>query len=177
MKLWPFYTTSFETTLAPQEAIQRLHVEIGDDKVWVIVGPINASVGSNPERRLFLGHRSANGGEFQNNLNTEPGELRSYNSFQAVVHTRIRPSPMGSRVSSTFRLGAFTVVFMTLWAAPFVWGTFAIADAIGRQAGPSPLFVLFCPAFVVVVWLLVCLSFSEDAEKAERMLRVTLERP
>lgn len=176
MKLWPFYSVAFETTFVPNEAVRRLHEEIGADRMWVIVGPINAYVGSNPERRMFLGRPLADGGEFQNNLNSRPGELRSWSSFQAVVRTRIEASSPGSSVSTTLRAGGFAIAFLAVWCIPFVWTTFVIAGAILRGEELSPFFILIGPAFIAFAWLLVCFAFSEDAETAERMLRVTLER-
>ena len=97
MKLWLFYRISFQTSLAPSNALSRLHAEIGPEEFWVMIGPFNANVGSNPNRQVFLGCARSDGGEFRNNLNSDPGQLREYNSFQALVRARIAPSARGSR--------------------------------------------------------------------------------
>jgi hypothetical protein len=176
MKLWPFYRVAFETSLGPHEAIRRLHEEIGPDRWWAMMGPFNAHAGSNPERRIFLGRPFADGGVFQRNLNGEPGELRAYNSFQAVVRARIEPSPVGSRVSAFLHVGGFVLAFLLLWCAPFVGLTFMTAGAFLRGDETSPLLVLVGPAFIAFAWLLGSFGFSEDADTAERMLRAILER-
>lgn len=176
MKLWPFYSVSFETSLVQNEALRRLHEEIGRDQLWVMVGPINSHVGSNPERRMFLGRPLSDGGEFHNNLNSGPGELRKYTAFQALVRARIESSPSGARVSASLRVGGFVIAFLSLWSIPFVWATFAIAGEVLRGKDLSPFMILLGPAFIAFAWLLACFAFSEDADTAERMLRATLER-
>ncbi|MGE0740134.1 MAG: hypothetical protein AB7O98_02235 [Hyphomonadaceae bacterium] len=176
MKLWPFYSVSFETSFAPPEALRRLHEEIGSDQIWVMVGPINSHVGSNTERRMFLGRPLPDGGEFHNNLNSDPGELRKCNAFQALVRTRIEGSVVGSKVFASLRVGGFVLALLSLWSTPFVWVTFAIAGAILRGEDLSPFLILLGPAFIAFAWLLACFAFSEDADTAERMLRATLER-
>jgi hypothetical protein len=125
---------------------------------------------------MFLGRPLPDGGEFHNNLNSVPGELRQYNGFQALVRTRIEASAVGSKVFASLRVGGFALAFLVLWSIPFVWITFAIAGSILRGEGLSPFLMLLGPAFIAVAWLLACFAFSEDAGTAERMLRATLER-
>ena len=176
MRFWPFYCISFETRFRPNEALQILHQEIGPDQPWVMVGLINAHVRSTTERRMFLGRPLPDGGEFHYNLNNDPGELRRYNTFQALVRTRIEESALGSKVSASLRVGGFVIALMLVWCLPLAWATIAFAPAVSRGEGLSPFFILTGPAFILFAWLLVCFAFFEDAERAERMLRVTLER-
>lgn len=176
MRLWPFYSMSFETSFAANEALRRLHEEIGRGQMWAIVGPINLTVGSNPERRMFLGCPLSDGGEFRNNLNSDPGELRKVNSFQAVIRARIEAAGPGSKVSVSLRLSGFVATFMALSCVLLASFTLAVVDASLHGEGPSPFLILAGPAFISLLWLVTCLAFSEDAETAERMLRVTLER-
>ncbi|MBL8546390.1 MAG: hypothetical protein JNL81_07990 [Hyphomonadaceae bacterium] len=176
MKLWPFYSVSFETSFASNEALRRLHEEIGSDQIGVVVGPINAHVQSNTERRIFLGRSLPDGGEFRNNLNSDPGESRKYSPFQALIRTRIEPSALGSRVSALLRVNVFVIVLLLAWCLPFAWVTFAIASAMLRGEEHSPFLILPGPALILVAWLFACFAFSEDAETAERMLKVLLER-
>jgi hypothetical protein len=176
MRLWPFYALSFTTSLSAPEALTRLHAEIGPPTVQLIVGTFNSSVGANTDRRMFLGQRLPDGGEFRNNLNNEPGELRSYNAFQAQVRVRIAQTTNGSAVSVSLRIATFVIIFCLVWSVPFVWATQAIASGVLRGEHLSPWLVLMGPGFISLVWLVGCFAFSADADRAERMLRATLER-
>jgi hypothetical protein len=174
MKILPFYSSSFTTGLDKAEAVKRLHDEIGPPKWWVMIGPFNAHVGLNADRRLFLGQKRGDGGVFGNNLNTEPGALSRYNSFQAVVRVRITPSARGSTVHASFRLPALVLAFLGAWSAPFIWFTIAMAGSMMRDGQAWA--ILVGPAFVAAAWFFAGFAFSEDAASAERMLKVTLER-
>ncbi len=176
MRFWPSYSTSFWTSLPPDEALRRLHDEIGPDKGWVMIGPFNAHVGLSTDRRMFLGHPLSDGGEFQNKLTRDPGELRRFNSFQAVVKAQIEPSKRGSTVHVSLRIGAFVAALLAAWCIPFVWATAAFANAILRGDDFPPWLLLSGPALIGLAWLIVCYAFSEDADTAERMLRATIER-
>jgi len=157
MKLWPFRQVSFETSLSPVDALARLHADIGAPRNEFMLGPLNSTVGSNCERRPFYGLPLPDGALVSNNLNSEPGELRRHNSFQARTRVRITSSPIGSRVDAAMRLRRFIEALVLLWCIVAVLG-----------AGPGLL--------LAFMWLLTSFAFSEDAETMERMLRITLER-
>lgn len=177
MRLWPFYSITFETSLAPPEALRLLHAEIGPSGFDMLVGPISATVKSSADRRLFLGTAHPDGADFQNNLNGEPGELKQFNGFQASVRARLAPTARGTEVRASFHLlGCVIAPLLVFLFIPLMTLT---VEAIRQvlTGGPMPFWTIFVgPAFMAGLWLFVCASFSEDADTAERMLRATLER-
>jgi hypothetical protein len=175
MKLWPFYDIAFETSLSPEGALRKLHEEIGPETLHVSIGGTNASVPFNTDRRMFLGTALADGGQLRNNLNSEPGELRRH-GFQASIRVRIRKAPTGSLVVASLRLSPLLIAFQAVWCIPCIVFTAAVANAMLRGASVPPAMLLAGPGLILLVWLLLCFSFSEDAETADRMLRATLER-
>lgn len=178
MKLWPFYTFTFDTSLSSTEAIARLHAEIGRAPLFTFeFGPINATVRSKDERRLFLGEKRPYGGVFSNNLNTAPGDLRTYNSFQALVHAQIIPTARGARVQASLRLSALIIAIVAaLFIAPLIWFAWQIVAAHLRGEESMLLFALAPLGMIAFLWLFACFLFSEDAATAEQMLRAILER-
>jgi len=176
MKLWPFRQVSFETSLSPVDALARLHADIGAPRNEFMLGPLNSTVGSNCERRPFYGLPLPDGALVSNNLNSEPGELRRHNSFQARTRVRITSSPIGSRVDAAMRLRRFIEALVLLWCIVAVLG--AVLIALGTLTGEASVWaVLAGPGLLLAfMWLLTSFAFSEDAETMERMLRITLER-
>jgi hypothetical protein len=178
VKLWPFHRWSFETSLSTEEALRLLHADIGSQG-RMIVGPLplNTTVSANSERRAFIGRRLPDGAEFTINLNTEPGELKQHNSFQPVIRAGIEPSARGARIFATARGSALVMLFLLAWTSVFVGLGALIASGMAQVEGPhgwAPLLLL--PVMCSIPWLISGFTFSEDAETAERLLRVTLER-
>lgn len=176
MRFWPAYTASFTTSLSAKDAIARLHAEIGKKKIFqIIVGPVNSTTRSDEERRDFLGGKRPDGGEFVRNLNTTPGELRAYNSFQAYTQCYIKPAPEGAHVRAQMRLGLVPLMFLSAMIATLIFMNAIILT--GPLEDSSSRWVAFTPlGMAAIFWLIACFAFSYDAERTERLLRASLER-
>jgi hypothetical protein len=176
MRLWPFQAFSFETSLCREEALRRLHAEMGSEHWPAMLNPLRTHVGVDCERRAFIGRPLIDGAEFRVNPNNEPGELMQSRPFQPVIRARITPSLRGASVHVSLRPRIFLTLLLAVWMTPFIWATTQIAPAIARGDAPLDGWVMIAPACVLIPWLVVGFISFEDAETAETLLRATLER-
>jgi hypothetical protein len=91
------------------------------------------------------------------------------NSFLPVIHAVVEPSHHGgARVRVRMRMYAVVIAFMAFWltGASFGAGSAGVVALLHGQA--SGLLMLLFPLFGVAM---VCVGFSLEARKAEKMLR------
>jgi hypothetical protein len=175
VKLLPHHRLAFETTLAPDDAVRRLHSEIGCPWYGVRVGPINATVGANENLRDFVGTPRRDGGDIRRNFNTDPGEIRKRNAFQPVTIVRISATAKGSHVRATIRPPVLAIVFALLWTA----GLMSLGTRVGGALNdPANLLPTIGTGLLlsIVPWAMIAVSFWDESGSNELLIRALLER-
>lgn len=177
MILMPFSRAKFHTSLTPEDAIARLHAEVHTPRRFKITnsGPWDSYVKSGDKRGDFLGEKLRDGGVFVRNMNTDPGELRSYNSFQAITRCHIHAADGRTTIEAHMRMSWFALGFLTIWILVCV-AMALIGFVAATTQSIAPWFVLLPIGMAMIVWFGACWAWSEDAKTTNRLLRVILER-
>lgn len=171
MRIWPAKVVQFPTSFTATEAIARLHADIGPPTFFI---PLATT-----DRRSFLGQRTSAGGRLTGNLNSVPGDLRTVNSWQAVIDVRIEPTPSGSLVTAIMRLHPAVLAFMSFWALCLLVLSGALILSHGsnpdQESAPAWAY-LIGPTMVLIGLLVTRFAFFSDADNSDRLLRAILER-
>lgn len=177
MRLIPFSRAKFHTSLTLEDAIARLHAEVQTPKRFAITnsGPWDSYVKSGDKRSDFLGKKLRDGGVFVRNMNTDPGELKSNNSFQAVTRCHVYAADEHTAIEAQMRMSWFVLGFLTIWIFACL-ATALIGLVAAVEQSIAPWFVLLPTGMAVIVWIGACWAWSEDAKATDRLLRVNLER-
>lgn len=187
MKLWPVHSVSFTTILSKEEALARLHAEIGGRTLFVNRAmPLSMSVDTTAGREDFLGERLPDGGTFTRNLNTSPGDLTARNGFAQMTRCKIEATSDGARVVARTHINALgglaLLMFVALMLAMTTLSLTSPLESVTILDKPATqTSVLWSAAIEIAVtiagWCAACYFLSEDAKRTERILRAILERP